>query len=49
MKTESIPDKKQEIQQAIHEKAEDLKSDNFEDYWQNMKKQIHDIQEHIIG
>ena len=49
VKTENIPDKKQEIQQAIHERAEDIKSDNVEDYWQNMKKQIHDIQENIIG
>ncbi len=38
VKTENIPDKKQEIQQAIHERAEYIKSDNVEDYWQNMKK-----------
>jgi exonuclease III len=49
VKVENIPDKKQEIQQAVQDKADDIPSENIEEYWSNLRNHIQDIQENVIG
>jgi exonuclease III len=49
VKIENIPENKQEIEAAVRDKAEEIKSDNIEEYWQNLRNHLQDIQEDIVG
>ena len=49
VKIENIHENKQEIQQSIQDQMDEIKSDDVEEYWTNLKNHIQEIQENIIG
>lgn len=49
VKIENIKDTEQEIQQSIRENADNIKSDDIEEYWKNLRDHLQNIQEDIIG
>ncbi len=49
VKVENIKEAEAEIQQSIREKADDIKSENIEEYWKNLRDHLQEIQENIIG
>ena len=49
VKTENIKEAQAEIQQAIRENADAIKSNDVEEYWKNLRDHVQDIQENIIG
>ena len=49
VKVENIKEAEPEIQQSIRENADDIKSENIEEYWKNLRDHLQEIQENIIG